>query len=754
MAVLVTLALNGMLGLGGYWAARHAFRQPAGPTRWVAAATLAWAWATVGLEALGASGVLSRGPMLLWSASGLAIGLFSRRIARHGGEAGLAEEAGGRWEWEAVVALGLAIWSAIILGVPSFLLPVKVQSDGPIYHLYFAARWWKAGRLFPIATPFGENAATYFPVAGDLWFTWLTIGWGGDRLAKVGQSPFTLMSAVAAYAMARRVGAGASSAMVATAWFAASTAVMVWSFEPNVDMIFVAGYLSAALFFLRYATGDDSAGTLSLGALAAGGALGTKAPAVVFVPPLLLLGLLAALSRPGPTSRRAGRALIVLTVPMVMAGYGYGRNLILTGNPLYPLHVSAFGRVWLPGWYGPDVMRRSQYYIPMNDWRAGVDILLVVLDPRLAPVWAAAVAGAWALGRSRPRQGGWAWACSGLAALNVALYWIVIPYRSQQRFMLHALGLAVVPLARLFDRGRWVRVAGVALLAMHVFTANAWPLADEEPAWDLSRAVPNFVPPLVNLSLPARATAAGPSAWVVVGAKLAIGTAAFAIAWAWAGAAGARSTRRTIRALAVTAGLLGVVIAVNAPRGVDPRQLFLPPFPEYIAGWMELDARSGPDGTRIAYAGTNMPYFLMGAGLRNEVRYVNVDEHRDWLLHDYRRAAVERGEPGTWPTPRPGWDRLQPDYDAWLANLRSEGIRILVVAKSNPIEGWHNVSDPLGFPIERGWAESHPESFEPLYGVSPPDPEMRIYRVRRSFGPGRGSRSGGLDRRRTIRRAT
>ena len=72
----------------------------------------------------------------------------------------------------------------------SLLLAVKVVSDGPIYHLYFAARWWKAGRLFLVAAPFGENAATYFPANGDLWFTWLMASWGGDRLAKVGQAPF------------------------------------------------------------------------------------------------------------------------------------------------------------------------------------------------------------------------------------------------------------------------------------------------------------------------------------------------------------------------------------------------------------------------------------------------------------------------------------------------------------------------------------------------------------------------------------
>ena len=206
-------------------------------------------------------------------------------------------------EGEAVVALGLVLWASASLAIPSLLGPVKVVSDGPIYHLYFAARWWKAGRLFLVASPFGENAATYFPAVGDLWFTWLLAAWGGDRLAKIGQAPFLLVCALAAYGLARRLGAGRSSALIATAWFVASSPFLLFSFEPNVDTIFVAGYLLAAYFFLQYALDDGGPGSLALGALAAGGALGTKATGIVFVPILLVLALLAALRRPGLGSR-------------------------------------------------------------------------------------------------------------------------------------------------------------------------------------------------------------------------------------------------------------------------------------------------------------------------------------------------------------------------------------------------------------------------------------------------------------------
>ena len=88
-----------------------------------------------------------------------------------------------------------------------------------------------------IATPFGESAAPYFPAVGDLWFTWLFVGWGGDRLARVGQVPFLFMAGLAAFGLARRLGAGASAAVIATAWFLTSTPLFLFSFEGNVDTI-------------------------------------------------------------------------------------------------------------------------------------------------------------------------------------------------------------------------------------------------------------------------------------------------------------------------------------------------------------------------------------------------------------------------------------------------------------------------------------------------------------------------------------
>ena len=109
---------------------------------------------------------------------------------------------------------------------------------------------------------------------------------------------------------------------------------------------------------------------------------------------------------------------------------------------------------------------------------------------------------------------------------------------------------------------------------------------------------------------------------------------------------------------------------------------------------------------------------------------MNVDAHPDWLMHDYHRAALDRKEP-SWPNSRPGWDRAHPNFQAWLSNLKAQQIQLLVVTRANSGEGPHNVADSEGFPIERLWADSHPELFEPLYGPKQKDPFFRLYRFAR-----------------------
>ncbi len=535
--------------------------------------------------------------------------------------------------------------------------------------------------------------------------------------------------------------------LVATCWFVTVTPFLLFSFEPNVDTIFVAGYLVAAYFILQAANHDWDTRTLALAGLAAGQALGTKAVGIVFVPPLLLMTIVAVALRAGPARMKVRSVLVVAATPLVTGGYWYARNALLTGNPLYPLDVRILGRTIWHGWYGPDAMRTSQYYVPLGNWRALVDTLVAVMDPRLVPLWIFALSAGWAL--AKPVRAGtrrWVASLSLLAVLNVVLFWVFIPYRTQQRFMLQALGLAVVPLAVTLDRLHWLRPIAALLLLLHVLTPESWPLPSREDAipWDLTPLIPNAIGPLMSLytrlELVLRSRA--PMTLLLsVGSMVAICASAVIVVWAWdrVVSSPSRRLRKSLIAVAATALFLVLGYLDVRPQPIDSRFEFYPLYPDFIHGWLALEARSGPSGARVAYAGTNLPYYLMGSRLRNEVCYINVDRHRDWLLHDYHYAALERGQ-GNWPDSRPGWDRIRPDLGAWLENLEAEGIQLLVVTRVNPAEGLYNLADSEGFPIERTWADSHPDRFELVYGGQENDRRFRLYRLRPRAAPGSGVR--------------
>jgi hypothetical protein len=738
---LVGTAANALLAVGSYGIAGYGLGQPRGLARLLAASVVFWTATTIGLEGLSAVGAIGPYPMLAWSGTIFAVGMVLWSCKRgdvHEVQDGRRE--GAPLGWDALLSLALVLTAGVIRAIPSLFMAVKVVSDGPIYHLYFAARWWKAGRLILVAAPFGENAATYFPANGDLWFTWLIASWGGDGLAKVGQAPFLLLAGASAYGCARSVGAGRSASLIAICWFVSAIPLFLYSFEPNVDTIFVAGYLLAAYFFLRFARGEGKTSELVLGSLAAGEAIGTKAIGVVFLPPLIVLILAAIQLRPAPRRIKLIRTLAVVLVPLVSGGYWFVRNLILTGNPLYPLSVRWMGHPLWAGWYGPDAMLTSHYYLPVGDWRALGDILLAVLDPRLTPIWLASVAGAWAVKNPDVRESGrWILVFSMLAVLNVLLYWFVIPYRTQQRFMLQALGLATVPLAATLDRGRWLRYAGTLLLAAHILTPETWPFPTREDAipWDLTPGIPNAIGALVPLvpGWEPGTRARGGMVPAIRPTTLGLILVAVIMVWAWSRRA-AQALRRWPRqrwALASSATAVFLLLGfLDVGAGAfESRSRFYPQtFPDFYIGWLNFEARCGPSGTRVAYAGTDLPYYFLGQGLRNEVRYINIDRHRDWLLHDYHREALSRGQ-GTWRNSRPGWDRNRPDYQAWLENLDAEGIQLLVVTRANPDEGRHNIADVERFPIEKVWADSHPERFQQLYGQDERDPWFRIYRIRR-----------------------
>ena len=94
----------------------------------LAAAALAWAWATLGTLGLGLIGELSRPALLGWVVLGLAIAGLARlgrkrRPDAPGANQDSPGDQGGTWDLPATLALGLTLWAVVVLGAPATLLP-------------------------------------------------------------------------------------------------------------------------------------------------------------------------------------------------------------------------------------------------------------------------------------------------------------------------------------------------------------------------------------------------------------------------------------------------------------------------------------------------------------------------------------------------------------------------------------------------------------------------------------------------------
>ena len=478
MGLAWTLLLNGPLAAGAYAAARGLFRQPPGLPRLFAACVLAWSWVILGCELTSLITRLDRPGLLVWSLLGLILGALSLLLPAPSQE----PEAGPTnvpqpFDTPSRLGLGLTISAFTLLFIPSLLGPVKVVTDGPIYHLYFAVQWWKARALELVPVPFGESAATYFPANGDLWFAWLLVGWDGDRLARVGQAPFLVVAGMVVYALAIRLGARRFAALIAACWFATCMPLLLFSFEPNVDTIFTAGYLLAFWFFLEYAQGAGGRRSLALSRVRRRRSLGHEADRHGVYPPAP--GPRGHLYRLSRNRRRLDRCLRhrdfarlatahrrLLVRPQRLAHRQpplpgrsgrprLDRLVRSTGHEPEPL-LHARDLLAGPGRYPAGRLRPSAR-APVGPRPAGS------LAPGSKPGRPARL-----LGFGPPPR----WPCS----ISCSTGW---SDSLSHPAALHApgLGLAALPLALLVDRSRWLAWLAAAVLALHLLTPHPWPFA-------------------------------------------------------------------------------------------------------------------------------------------------------------------------------------------------------------------------------------------------------------------------------------
>ncbi len=555
----------------------------------------------------------------------------------------------------AVATLGLVILYGLAV-LRSRLVVVPSSIDFSAFHLPQVAGWLATGSLWQIDVFLPNVSPGHYPNSGDVLLLAVTLPWSNDFLAHLVMYPFWILAGVAAYALARRLDAARSAAIAAGCLMMAVPALSISSLAAGlVDTLAVFGLAVGLLFLARHRTSGSTA-ELILGGLGLGIALGTKWYGVSAVAVVVVVWIGARLLARDGLAALARQAAALIGVIALSGGIWMLRNLVESGNPVFPVELAPFGLTIFGA--PPDPVRAA----------AGFTLAGYLAQP---DVWAGYIL-------PQFRQ---AWALTGVLLIAGALGAGIVAVRRRQ-----------LPSAGLVRAGAVCFVLLLVAYAVTPYTAGG-------PA-----GMPVLVGAGTRYGLPALLVAAPLAAWAVsLRGSLAVAWSAVALAAVvdslilasgaqsdgpvlllsdWLTALGAlallgvlvliaRSGRRTVIGAIAVLLVIGAIGAghLTQTRFNDERYRTADPVFDAIA-------TQAPTGNRIGLAGVwtdagaapVLPAF--GPRLGNEVVYVAREiEH---VLHRYPdretfQAAVEQGDfdylivgtgrPGVPPVQEGAWAR-------------------------------------------------------------------------------------------------
>ena len=327
---LLVLALAAAAA-AGLLALRALRALPAAPSEQLLAG-LAAGLGLAGMAGLGlaAAGRLRATPIALLGAAALLAG--GRGLARAG--RALEPRALGRL-WPLLLPCALVLAAEL----PTMLAP-PVGGDQTKYQLVYPQLYALAGGLVP--TPWSFWGQMQF--LPNFVFA-LGFALSGDVLARLLNGAMGVGAALALAALVGRRLAPGAGAIAGALFF---TLPITWSLmtRAGADLAVVLYAALATAAFLAWAV-EGGEGDLRRAALMAGLAGGSKLMGLL-VPALLGAALLAVLAWRAEPGRRLARAGLAFgLVALVAASPWYLRNVIETGNPIYPFGYAVFGgRNW------------------------------------------------------------------------------------------------------------------------------------------------------------------------------------------------------------------------------------------------------------------------------------------------------------------------------------------------------------------------------------------------------------------------
>ena len=556
------------------------------------------------------------------------------------------------------------------------------------YHLSFPANWIKNGNLNNPISIFGSRptsaeltALTYYPMNAELLFFWWMLPLRNAFLADVGQAVFYILGIMAVYSILRKYAIKRDTALFIG---------FLWALIPNLFKQIRMGtqidVMCAALFLiilnnLLILNKEFKLKNAFIFGVSLGLFVGTKVLNIYWCIALLPLIFYFIINKLKKYSLRSVFSIFLLIVSMLFmfGSFSYIRTFLLTGNPLYPVTVSIFGKSIFAGIIDKDNF--SKIFVPWNEFSIrdilfceglGVQFLVFILPGTIIPLLAAVFV-------KRKFQNITEYIM--LFLIPTIMFWMYffIIKAYWVRYFFPYLGMGLITCAIFLDKFKY----GRKYMTVFGFICIVSSAAELAHRYEL---VTSFIIALVLF------------AFLLLFRKSMIGDLKSKL-----------SLRKLLFVVLVSFGIL-FFLNEKYDREEFKRYPLLSKGKEaggrFIGyAWDWLNENTGTGGKNIAYTGRSEFYPLFGRGLKNNVMYVSINNKLPFV-HYYPDGLY----------------RKEKDYDSWMNNLRKEKIDYLFVAL--PHEGNNESDDFSKFPIEDEWAVFHPKYFDLVFNNC----QARIYK--------------------------
>lgn len=222
--------------------------------------------------------------------------------------------------------------------------------DSLNYHFTFPVEWLKNKSFLTPPTICDDPTPTYYPINGGIFYFWLIAPFKDVFIADLGQLPFLIICFFAIISLSRKLGISKEFS-----FYAASLFVIMPNVFKNIEIgytdIFVVALFLTALNFLYNLHESFTPENITLLGISLGLLLGTKTAGLPYVSLLILFSLYLLYYKRRETSfiKLCLYALVLISLIICFGSFGYIRNFIITGNPLYPFPLKFFGRIIFAG---------------------------------------------------------------------------------------------------------------------------------------------------------------------------------------------------------------------------------------------------------------------------------------------------------------------------------------------------------------------------------------------------------------------